>query len=187
MNRPRYYLISAILACLLASCNDPYTNILDRPADNSIPEKSSRGADYVVCLVDNDLNPEVYREDRQMMFDEEDVRVRRYKHTTPNGDQFSYEINADRNPENETGTSISLSIAIGQPEINKDYKLNSAEYFLEYFYSSGQYRLDSNISRIRFSRVDTVVVAGEFLFRAVDQIHDTIIIRGYFDIPFEDK
>lgn len=134
------------------------------------------------------LDPEVYREVARGLFDEEDVRVYRRKFILPGtGDSMGYMILVDRHPTYDRSTSILMEIRVDKPELSKPYRLSDASY-LVYNISANtkEYRLDTTLSSISFSRLDTMVAAGEFVFRGLSSEDDTAIIRGYFDIPFEE-
>src|SRR5688500_16744518 len=74
MNLSRHLSLTLLLLCLLAACGDPHEDIV-AGKNNSIPDKTMSGEDILVCMINTDLDVEVYREDREYLFSEEDVKA----------------------------------------------------------------------------------------------------------------
>ncbi|MCD6063732.1 MAG: hypothetical protein K0R82_1643 [Flavipsychrobacter sp.] len=173
----------------LASCWDGKWEAV--PQDESIPQKTTTGADILVARVNrNILDPEVYREVPSGLFDDEDVVLYRRKFVLPGpGDSMGYLILTDRHPDNEPSTSILMELRVDKPQLNTPYQLSAASYTVHSpSEPTKEYRVDDSLSMIRFARLDELVAAGEFAFIAIERTKkDTVRIAGYFDIPFVGK
>lgn len=163
-----------LLLLLLSSCNiGDWATPEPKPL---YPEKTSNGQDILVCMVNKDMNLEVYYEDRDLLFDEKEIRAA-YDPSSTN----KIWLSAKRKNEFNTETEIQLAVKEAAPKLNATYNITA-----KYTGWRGIYVGDESRSIIRFSRIDSLVVAGEFVFTGIDEHNDTISFQGYFDIPFRD-
>jgi hypothetical protein len=179
MNLSRHLPFTLILLCFLTACGDTHDDI-PVGKDTSIPDKTMNGEDIMVCMINTDLNVEVYREDREYQFSEEDVKADWiYNSAIP-----LIKLSARHRPNDDLKqeTRIDFVMLIENVQPNTAYHVNAS-----YSGPRGEFNGDNNTSILRFSRIDSTVAAGEFTFIGISKNNDSVRFGGYFDIPFADR
>ncbi|WP_276135106.1 hypothetical protein [Polluticoccus soli] len=161
-----------LLPVFLSSCNVGESTTPETTP--TYPARTRDGKDFMVCIVKTDLKNEGLREKRGMLFNGEEVEAT----YVPSSHKIL--LSAQRDIEYDLETEIELVVNVQNPKPNVAYNV-----YADYNGWGETFVADQSRSTIRFSRIDTLVAAGEFAFTAVDMAKsDTVRLVGYFDIPF---